>query len=1527
DSEHDKRGDRDDTKSSSFASKSSGNGGGDNDFDININNIDGDFNIDGDGDNKQDDVSDKGGYQETDGIRDDEYMNDEDEEGEDDEDVDEPLSRWRRKGASNPAKSLPPKLLERPSNNENEVPDHFSEEDQQEVEGDIFSASTRGSDAGGEPCTDFDFDYSSDSNSSCGSEVDALRKASGLNKKLQPKGLQQVQNPDEDKHPNAHDWYKNILDDTHFQHRTVEKTSPYRSVDYNHRYNWMHPEAPLRLENDRRQAGIAACLNIIKEVQFANRFQDECCLQCVGDEIDDHSDADAVCSVCLKPKLDTTNIELLHDLRVREAQQYLKGQGAVLDPPESEEIQTRCYWCGVLLVDKDDGSIDDFLAWARVDIEGVGPLPSLYGFDHQQKRLCLHCISECGALLKEKRRFQSCYELTALALPFGCNNCGVRESVAFRPSVDRDFKEREGLDPNAPMYNSARFEELRDAILDCIDRSGIRWDRVANHPKANPQFQYTAHGLLNHWTFLCNVPTSPVLPTFMLLQHNHLTRRNQDWELYTCTARTPTQAALYFARFVDLYKKRPMTYLYIRQLEGWNIPEPRGDSWEDLSSGLETFDQLKDRIRRSIQKEAVESTVDKQTKLEASYEQAKKDLKDSVRDIMGRYPLNKAGRAPWPAKEQERTRWKAQMKYLLGPENKALLRQLHWDPEENQRYFTEYRSAKDYARDPRRPKFEHRYRSLRRRISSREFYGGRPRADYKHLMQVLSQPRTRVITRVAAARVMKDKGLVRGIAGWAPANPPEPRTKMLPRWAQENAREVVKKSIEDNRLLHLHRRHLMYRRIRRLKAEITKKSRHSRRNLEHNLSRQERSVILALAKRIDGIAAARGHASRSWEECVLMARRIYFEDRGSVDSDAQRSEVFQSEVHAQNIATGLVKSIDGAIRFLRPASLRLVAGDRPQISKTTDHAQLQFIEHALEIDRASTQDLKPFAALSKHRTYGDGETLLDRPIFQERMDLRPVFDTEVTPSAEYPIHLLPSEYQVHVFQSVLVPELRTVNVRLVRTERYKRQGDSIQGGGPVAVPKVINRDNTRGFYRESDDAVRPDPGDEISPKVRPDRQHTLEAILEDADVIERVQRREPSVLIKAKTKTNMQDAGSIETWQPISVEPLVTGDYVKDEDLVRRLRMSLPLRTTAAYEKSRKTATDWSTIRAQERHPRRHITPRDLRDIQEALSEITDFGPKSLQLFERRLHRVDFEPFMDEEVIQKEIRVTKASRQAQLDSSETLKAASSDPAVASFLDSLAFWRAESNFMRRYCTRPGFWLSQAEDGLRALSTASLSTRPQTLETCTRTSASQDVVAEDDLGERLETTEEEKVEESEDEDVVGGWSDDDLDMNDDKQDDQTNNARMIKEGEATSVAAATTDATGRVDLDAVSSYKVEELYRQEKIKNARLLGGFAGALRSTSVSTWKRSLKRRLSSLTGTSSDEGDEDSEVGFEVYSTPSTRAMKRVRHQATGLWQIRRSSDGNTNTDTDSIRGRRRTADAILGEIEIEGSDSDSSS
>ncbi|KAI8602455.1 hypothetical protein EDD21DRAFT_74486 [Dissophora ornata] len=1035
------------------------------------------------------------------------------------------------------------------------------------------------------------------------------------------------------------EWYNNIPKDFSIQKNHFEECSPHRSVDYNHRYDWMHPMAPLRMENERKQAEIVACYRTITQLLFANQVSNKCCLNCINDHILKNKEGEPVrhdfnCPKCYCRKLLLGRLEDEHQAVVHEARERLRTLLEGFTPEQPEELQSRCHWCGIQ-IPSDSRTIEEFLAWARVDIKGVGPLPCLYPFDHEQRRLCLHCVAECGALLKEKRRFQSLYELTAKALPSGCNNCGIRESFEFRPSIDRtgelcfccsDFQEREGLVPDPPALWKRRFQELRGAILDNTDITGIHWDRIANNPKVNQEFVFSAHGLLNQWMHHLKKPEAPALTCYILLQRDHRTRRSQDWELYTCHARNPTQAALYFARFVALYKKQPMTYLYIRQLEEWNIPDPRGDEWEDLSSGLLTFEQLKNRIRKTTlhtiaNEEAMTegegklaSSSDRQRKKQiTAYEAAKKTLKDSVKSALMRIryqsTLQPRTLERWPVDEKEKRVWKAYMKLFLNKENKHLAKQLHWDKEESQRYFKEYRRVKDFFLTNKLGQhFSSNYRAMKRNTVVQELLRRDRDWDYEGVLKSLNRRRMKNFLPWIAERFEREKKLVQGILEWVSLDPPEFRTRHLPPWAQENARAVVRDTVRDNWLLHLHQRHLQYMKIKELKASSDQNAAAER---ARSLSWRDRKKIKSMAKDISKVAEAKGHAPRTWQDCVPLAREIFLREHG-YDVSSERSkdlDKLMSGYYVRLRPDHTLTPLPRQIRMLRPNTLRIIAGERPELSDVENKEREAFLLEDAEIDRTLLRQSKPVAALSIHHFHTTSE-FHDRPLFPKRAELPRMHDPTPTPSAEYPLHLLPVEYQVHVFQSVLIPETRTANVRLVRTERYKRQADSIQGGGLVDIPKVINRENTRGFYRDN------------ARKRRRDRRD---------DGVDR------ELLVVLKGTKKRQQSG-IENWEPVDMKSLVEGKFLQDERLEKRLRSSYPPDDLQGEARKK-----WQRMNRES--PKVRLGTRELTAIQKNLGKVVHMEPDELQLFQRRLYRMNPEPYINEPPILEEVEAMKAGRE------------------------------------------------------------------------------------------------------------------------------------------------------------------------------------------------------------------------------------------------------------------------------------------
>ncbi|KAF9360852.1 hypothetical protein BGX26_007437 [Mortierella sp. AD094] len=974
-------------------------------------------------------------------------------------------------------------------------------------------------------------------------------------------------------------WYHKINSEDHvnIQDMCFQEKSPYRSVDYNRKIT--------NTEED---------------------LEDE--------------DPHLTCPDCFGTIVDMNERREIHQKIIAEAKSKiteLENTKRISAAPIM--FQTRCHWCGIKLPDVINYS--NLLSHARVDIEGVGSLPCIYEFDHEQKRLCLHCAAECGALLKEKRRFQRLYELSSVALPRGCNNCGLRESVEFRPSFDRtgetcfvcsEFKQHQGLDPDPPGFIESEAEFLSAALIENTDQAGIHWDRIANNPYANPQFEYTSHGLLNRWIHSRKTKDTSALSTYILLQHNHLTRRSQDWELYTCTARNPTQAALYFARFVSLYKKRPMTYLYIRQLEDWNIPEPRGDEWEDLSYGLQTFEQLKSRIRRSILQSSPDSSQSGSIEVGSSptaeigektvpsteltdnvrdemaddYEYARRTVGESVKRTLAAFKKGHDG-SDYISKRVRFSRWESRMKSELGPENKEMTNQLHWDKAEDARDFREYRMMVRFIYSNVFEREDLFYNTLR--LISKERLQ-KPLPSFRGFQSLCRVTRAELMLRKIPKLMGELTGRVQAIAGYVPLDPPEYESRDLPAWAQENARDVVQKTVADNRLLYIYHRHLQYLEYEAKKCslepdlddEVTQ--RHKK--LKYERAEEYEAEAEETAKRIYKLAQELGHAPRTYQDCLQLGQEIVYKDHEYFN---RRSADFRRLASGDFILLSgrkkTYKPLINPLKMLRPNTLRTLAGPRPDLSDEKDPIQRLFLETITEVDHHRTLHSRPVAAVSRDIFYED--EFQGRPTFPKKGELPSPWDTRWNPSGEYPVYLLPPEYQVHVFQSVLTPESRTASIRLVRTERYKRQGDSVQGGGPVVLPKVIDKEAVRGFYRESNRTER----------YKPDRDDS-----------------EPIIVLRGKNKKGKHK----EHKEPLSSHNGIEvrqGASSKDLDMLRGKKIN-GCRSEGKTDVNTRSESQAKTIQEiiQEQE-RLHRTP-------EALNE--------LQWVEGEPFKVSYEPCLDE---------------------------------------------------------------------------------------------------------------------------------------------------------------------------------------------------------------------------------------------------------------------------------------------------------
>ncbi|GJJ72027.1 hypothetical protein EMPS_04384 [Entomortierella parvispora] len=763
----------------------------------------------------------------------------------------------------------------------------------------------------------------------------------------------------------------------------------YRPFDYNHKYDWMSPRSRVRQKND--------------ELHYKFKWTEA-----------------RVAEAQLSLTADAEEVVTRAKITVERGKRRMRRLDTKYYYAPIDILDRRCNWCGIQIMDFRKRFL---LQSALIDVKGVGPIPTLYDLDHEGKPLCYHCVAECGALLKEKRRFQTLYELTSVPEPEGCCHCGIRESVQFNPAFGLIGKTchdctvyhlKEARYPLPPRLPKRHFLSLVNAIVDSTDSQGIHWDRVANDALANPRFLYTAQGLLSQWLYRVRYPEPQNYSTYVLLQRNHLTRRSQDWELYTCRAESPTHAALYFARFVALYKKRPMTYLYIRQVEEWNIPPTRTDEWEDLSSGLLTFDQLKNRIRKNLLKNAETTPLDECEEVEAKVvEEVLSNIAQIKENLQSEVVENRV-----PMRRQDRSMWRVRMKTEFGVANSHLLDQLHWDEEEHRRDLAEF---KDYlpeivkAYPPRKGEKE----KVRRR--QLRYYG-------KNTTKAMNEFEER-------------QGVTKGLYGLLPLDRLEDRTPYLPQWAKRNARDIAKKTIADNRLRRIHERHVLYERYRILDHLRQRMSRHNLFKFAQPFGARSLPADISKFTGIDGIK------KRNVQDCQVVALSF----RGA-----------NSDVPFDKPSYHLSRPLDP---LRNPNNLRLKLGPRPDLS--SDSVRKNYLHGLMEKEKKAAADLDPIVTtLRLNWTYSE-------PLnFARRQELPDAFESAATPSGQYPVHLLPAEYQVHVFQSVLIPESRTVHVRLIRTERYRRQGDSVQGGGPVQLPSVINSENTRGFYRDSNRAER-----------------------------------------------------------------------------------------------------------------------------------------------------------------------------------------------------------------------------------------------------------------------------------------------------------------------------------------------------------------------------------------------------------------------------------------------------------------------
>lgn len=517
-----------------------------------------------------------------------------------------------------------------------------------------------------------------------------------------------------------------------------------------------------------------------------------------------------------------------------------------------------------------------------------------------------------------------------------------------------------------------------------------------------------------------------------------------------------------------------MSYIYIRKLETWNIPVSRGDEWEDQSSGLQTFDDLKQRIRKSV--------------LEDSPRQL---TRSEIRELYDKmFPSNqeqtlKAFESGFHDEWEDRL--SELLSDLLGQENRHLVQQLHFDHEAWNQYLLEWfvprrffaevinklktSSPTDLAEDD--------LASAKRAAADVEKAG----FDDGTLDNMIEEK----------------QGLVRSSTGlgFVPLDPPEPRFKQLPEWAQKRARKVHRQAIQDERLNRIHQRHLFYESVGRSKPKDAL-------GFDLNTSLEDAAATLFAFCRNRGF-------ERRLEDCtelVLKAR-----ERGGV------------------VETGPLK----------------VSGLRKS-----------FVQKIVEIEK-------------RERTNG------------ARATLPSAHDPTPMPSAQLPTHLVPAESQVHVYQAVLTAEARTVDVRLVRTERYKLQGDSLAGGAPIQIPKIINREALRGFYREADRVER------YAPVVNNKSEELSDT----------------TIVLRSDKGGSDSGLSGVETWKMIDLDTMI------------RLEVAEPITTTALPGGGVRVWRNRAEMMSKK--------PEVLKQRREKICEVTGLPQEDVQILHKRLYRVSRE--------------------------------------------------------------------------------------------------------------------------------------------------------------------------------------------------------------------------------------------------------------------------------------------------------------
>ncbi|KAG0231302.1 hypothetical protein BGW42_000288, partial [Actinomortierella wolfii] len=818
------------------------------------------------------------------------------------------------------------------------------------------------------------------------------------------------------------------------------------STNYNHPYDWMHPGTPLRTQNASVQEAINSIDRELEALEFVE--EEVPCIRCrniCDPELNLAYDMQGYCRPCYvkvmyqNPVRRPSRSEML--ARRRELEKHaLSYQIDYKRQPRS------CYWCGLSLKPFNVDDVAKLEQRSRIDINGQS-MPSIPFHDHNQARICLACAAELGELLQIKRRFQRLYALSSDFFDEQCANCGVRESVKFQPGMDRmgklcipchTYKSIHGIERDIYPISHHRMDEFVGAVGENTDDNGIYWDKVACEEGVNPGFGYSVEGIHTQWYNHFKPADAPPYQTFMLLQPNHLAKRDDDWNMYFCTARHPAQAALYFARFTTLYKKRPMTHLYIRQVEPWNIPKTRGDEWEDQSLGLISFDELRRRIRNYMN-----NTTDacKSRKLHAEHEKLRKlhsDIKhqkkrskevvDYVRSVVPKEDICEEGsdKIKWDLNRTLYSRWLVRKRFEVGPRNLHLLQHLVWDKEEQARELFRWHREKFY--------FGH------------EDLYNRLLMELQHLSRrPYKIPNMHEVVEELYALMERQEFLG------------ETKTWLNKRWK-------IQKAI----LLPFRQEYDLW--TPREQRDLPEWAKMRRRKVDMLLEADE--LVRAIVEKKDGLNQSKeikrefnnrikeGLTSKEPPPPELTYEALADELQDNallVNQTPERYE--QHKIQKGEEMVGLHRTqAQGPI--LRPTMV-MDAFPRLPIKEKRELSRLMYLQQVKEWDEHLAASKPRLPVAISVAASANAESLSE-----QRKPLPDPYDMTPTPPGDYPVHLLPAEYQVHVYRAVLNTKTRHVTVRMVRTERYKRQGDSIQGGGPVRVPPTINVENMRGFYRD-----------------------------------------------------------------------------------------------------------------------------------------------------------------------------------------------------------------------------------------------------------------------------------------------------------------------------------------------------------------------------------------------------------------------------------------------------------------------------